>query len=130
MGDISSGEWTAEEKGLYQVSWSLRNSLSGGPDNRIYLYKNGAQLPESLHASWTYGADISEQGGRSTLLQLNENDRLHLEPTDSMERPRTSSSVSTSCRLIKGFNEPGMSTPSSQNVVFGFLQQNVSYVII
>merc|ERR1712037_988796 len=92
--DISSGEWTAEEKGLYQVSWSLRNVP--GPDNRIYLYKNGAQLPESLHASWTYGADIAEQGGRSTPDSTSE-------PPASLEMPPTSSSVSTSCQLIEGF---------------------------
>ena len=34
------------------------------------------------------------------------------------------------CNPDSGFNEPGMPTPSSQNVVFGFLHQNVSYEII
>merc|ERR1719494_441602 len=44
--DLGSGVWTAEETGLYQVAWSLRNIVHSSEANEIYLYKNGERKYE------------------------------------------------------------------------------------
>jgi len=78
--DENTGIWTAEDSGLYQVTWSLRNVVNSGQENHIFLYKNRAGLAESRHKSNYLNSDgrIGDHGGRSMLLQLNENDRLLL----------------------------------------------------
>merc|ERR1712228_111064 len=81
--DASSGVWTTNVPGIYQVSWSLRNLLLGGYDNWIHLYRNGERIDESWHLSGIdYPASssqvITEQGGRTMLLRLDARDTLNL----------------------------------------------------
>merc|ERR1712083_1123663 len=81
--DAASGVWTAQETGLYQISWSLRNWLQGDDDNVIFLYRNGEGIDESLHRSFignpaSSSQTISEQGGRTMLLRLDAADTLSL----------------------------------------------------
>jgi len=77
---ISSGVWQSEQKGLYQVTWSLSNDLNSGEQNWIYLYKNKGRLDESMHGSGYYSdGTVRDQGGRTMLLELDENDQLHLQ---------------------------------------------------
>merc|ERR1712192_63935 len=87
--DRSRGEWKSEEKGLYQVSWSLSNSVDSGKTetNDIYLYKNGAALQESLHVTQYRNSEgyIFDHDGRTMLLELNVNDRLHLQTGDHFD---------------------------------------------
>jgi len=61
---MSSGEWTAEEKGLYQVTWSLQNLVDSGENNLIYLYKNGEILTGSTHLSYYTGNGRNDDQGR------------------------------------------------------------------
>jgi len=78
----STGEYTAEVGGLYQVTWSLTNRVDSGEYNWIYLYKNDEAV-EGGHHSYYQNSDgyIYEQGGRTLLLELDEGDRLHLGTT-------------------------------------------------
>merc|ERR1711953_1337450 len=81
--DASSGVWTTNVPGIYQVTWSLINQLTGGDDNGIYLYRNGREISESKHVSYIYKSAsssqvIGEQGGRTMLLRLDAADTLSL----------------------------------------------------
>jgi len=78
--DLSSGEWKAEEKGIYQVTWSLYNELNDGEQKEIHLFKNGELVSESMHRSFNNPSNgsIRDQGGRSLLLEMDVGDRLYL----------------------------------------------------
>merc|ERR1719430_476925 len=39
--DTGTGVWTTNVPGLYQITWSLRNRLTGDDDIYIFLYRNG-----------------------------------------------------------------------------------------
>jgi len=75
--DKNTGIWTAGDSGLYQVTWSLINWVDSSAQNRIYLYKNNGRIDESQLYSTSVGY-IYEQGGRTLVLDLQKNDRLHL----------------------------------------------------
>merc|ERR1712130_72314 len=81
--NAGTGVWTAGEAGLFQVSWDLRNRLNAGEVNYIFLYKNNVKMEESQTSTYYRdsegGSWIEEQCGRSLLLDLEKNDRLHLE---------------------------------------------------
>jgi len=81
--DTATGVWTAEDSGIYLVTWSLRNHIPpvGTKDNWIFLSKNGVKLWESLHGTFYTGelaASINEHGGRTLLLDLLKGDNLKL----------------------------------------------------
>jgi len=79
--NAGTGVWTAQETGLYQISWSLRNWLDNDEENSIYLYKNNVKMEAARHYS-QYAESrgfIADQGGRTLLLELNSNDHLSLQ---------------------------------------------------
>jgi len=78
--DIGTGVWTAGDAGLFQVSWDMRNIVGSSEQNDFYLYKNDVRMDESLHESYYIGSEgyIGDQGGRTLVLDLEKNDRLHL----------------------------------------------------
>jgi len=81
--DPATGVWTTNVPGLYEITWSLRNELTGDDDNWIYLYRNGQTIEESIHGSYigqTTSSErvIAEQGGRTMLLHLAAGDTLTL----------------------------------------------------
>merc|ERR1712179_283143 len=73
-----TGVWTTRVPGLYQINWSLINHLYKKPfENKIYLYRNGKEIVESVHDSYSERI-ISEMGGRTMLLRLAARDTLTL----------------------------------------------------
>jgi len=78
--NAGTGVWTAGDAGLFQVSWDMHNQMNSGEWKVIYLYKNDVEIDESKHDSYYYNSEggIYDQGGRSLVLDLEKNDRLHL----------------------------------------------------
>jgi hypothetical protein len=76
----STGVYTAQAAGIYQVVWSLHNYLDGGKYNEIYLQRNGQKVDESRHYSHNFAGNklIKEQGGRTMLVNLQSGDTLNL----------------------------------------------------
>jgi len=76
-----TGVFTAPLRGLYTATWSLvaRNS-AGESAVEIYLYLNGNRMDRSKHVSYYTGhsGHVSDQGGRSLVLQLAEGDTVKL----------------------------------------------------
>jgi len=83
--DTATGVWTAEDSGLYQVSWSLQHSINSGEINSISLSKNGVEIQESNHYSRYTNARsanwVTEQGSRTLFLDLHKGDNLKLVTT-------------------------------------------------
>jgi len=84
--NIGTGVWTAQETGLYQVTWSLMNQLDDGEFNHIYLFKNGVRNEESTSDSWykTYSGEktINDNIGKTLMLELRKGDTLKLKTTE------------------------------------------------
>jgi len=78
---LRTGVWTASQTGLYMVTWSLINDLYSGEMNRIFLYRNDERQEESLHFSkyWDSDGYLLDQGSRTLFLELDDDDRLHLQ---------------------------------------------------
>merc|ERR1712130_593390 len=83
VGDMSTrtGKFTCEQTGTYLISWSLQTNLNSGDCNDIYLYRNGSRVEESMHDSDNDGGNyrIWEQGGRTMLMSLNDEDTIWLQ---------------------------------------------------
>jgi len=83
--DTATGVWTAEDSGLYQVTWSLQHSIHSGEINSISLSKNGVEIQESNHYSRYTNARsanwVTEQGSRTLFLDLQKGDNLKLVTT-------------------------------------------------
>jgi len=80
--DKNTGIWTAGFSGVYQVFWSVENSVDASEANIIYLERNGVQVGESRH--YAYKSDsgyTAELGGRTMLLSMRAKDTLALKST-------------------------------------------------
>merc|ERR1712141_715654 len=82
--DLDSGIFTCFTSGYYTVSFSSWMN-TGAPYGyqRMYLYRNGVQLPESY---WFYGAAFDVYfggtGARNVILHMNAGDTLELRITE------------------------------------------------
>merc|ERR1712179_443546 len=84
--DPKTGVFRAGVPGLFQINWSLYNSLTGDDDNYIWLFRNGKKIWESVHGSridktTSSSRVIGETGGRTMLLRLAAGDTLTLRTT-------------------------------------------------
>merc|ERR1712013_753150 len=79
--DIASGVFTSSYPGSYTVTWALQAIDDAGQSSvAIYLQQNGQNIEESRHLSYNTRPSgvVSDQGGRTMVLHLDQGDTLQL----------------------------------------------------
>ena len=81
MVSTFSGIFTTPQAGTWSISYSLYSTPDPGNTNAVFLYKNGEQIPESIHTAGHMGGSghMWFTGGRTVLLSLDVGDTLWLQ---------------------------------------------------
>merc|ERR1712210_26931 len=80
---LDSGIFTCITPGYYAVSFSAHAVVTSKGQQILYLYKNGAQLPESVwHFGTSTGISLGVTGSRMLILHMDTGDTLELRMTD------------------------------------------------
>jgi len=86
--DLDSGVFTCFTPGYYTVSFSASAYVgpNSGDHAKLFLYKNGSQIPESNCGFWTstgaINADVAVTVSRNLILHMDEGDTLEMRMTD------------------------------------------------
>ncbi len=67
--------------GGWRLSYSMWSVVYSGDYNFCYLYKNGEQMPETRHETYSESGDVWSTGGRVVTLEASAGDEIEIRAT-------------------------------------------------